>query len=375
MLQQGERLVALLSEAGALPDLDPRVEAVVAPNAKAAAHRLASAKVDLYHLPWLSGKAGHYDGLPRFQRGVLTVPDLILYDYERHFGAKHRKPARWHRFRRSLRRAVRAASGVLVYSDYIADQVVARFGIDPARVHTIPLAASGCLSVPPRDVQTQVRERLGLPQRYLLSVGSDFPHKNLPLLLEGFSRFGALSGRGNVALALVGQSVWSETRARLRQRIVELGAEQRVFLIDHVPDDDLAALMAGATAFVFASREEGFGLPPLEALNSGTPVVCGRAGPLPEVLGDVPEWFPVDDPDALAEAIDALVSDPARAEAQRRVAAPLLARYSWRLTARQTFDAYRRVLDEPAAELVPRLRLKASSLWQFASRPRSRSSG
>jgi len=374
-LRPGDRLFALLAAAGTVPDLDPRIEVILAPDSRTVGHWLARENVDLYHLAWLSAKAGHYDGLLHSRRSVLTVPDLILYDYERHFGVNHPKPGRWHRFRRSLRAAARAASGLLVYSDHVAGQVVSRFGIDPGRVHTIPLAASPRIASPPEGASLRVRQDLGLPSRYLLAVGSDYPHKNLPLLLEGYSRFRSLPGREDVALALVGESVWPETRARLRKRIAELGAEPRVFLVDPIPDQDLAALMAGAAAFVFASREEGFGLPPLEALAAGAPLVCGRAGPLPEILGDVPEWFPVDDPDALAAAIDRLVSDPARAELQRRAAQDLLARYGWPATARRTFDVYRSVLDGPAGQVGPRLRLKASSLWRTARKPLRRSAG
>jgi glycosyltransferase involved in cell wall biosynthesis len=179
-----------------------------------------------------------------------------------------------------------------------------------------------------------LRTRLGLEGPFFLYVGTLEPRKNLPLLLRAFERLGARAG---VHLALAGPRGW------LDEPIVAAAARlgERVRLLGPVPPADLAALYAAAEVFVFPSRYEGFGLPPLEAMAAGTPVVAARASCLPEVLGDAALFVEPDDEAGLAEALGQLLDDPALRTELRQRGLARAAGFSWERTAAETLAVYR----------------------------------
>jgi glycosyltransferase involved in cell wall biosynthesis len=210
--------------------------------------------------------------------------------------------------------------------------VVARLGVGPAWREATPpdpawLAANG------------------LPERYLLFVGNREPRKNLPTLLAAYRELlaGRVPGRGGPGspvppLALVGPGGWGEALD-----LAGLPADA-VRIPGYLAEDDLARVMAGAAALVFPSWYEGFGLPALEALACGTPVVASDLPALREVLGDQAELVPPGDAGALADALARVLEDPG-GEPARTARRARAAAFTWRACAQATLTAYRRALE------------------------------
>jgi glycosyltransferase involved in cell wall biosynthesis len=169
-------------------------------------------------------------------------------------------------------------------------------------------------------------DALGLRGRpFVLAVASANPTKNLPSLAAAFAPIGA---EGSVRLVLVG---------RQRPGVFAAGGSAPgmpgVIHAGAVSDAQLKALYRHAVALVVPSRYEGFGLPPLEAMAEGCPVIAARAGALPEVCGDAPQWVPVDDVAALEQALRLLLNDPALRAARARAGREHVAAWSWRAAA------------------------------------------
>ncbi len=215
--------------------------------------------------------------------------------------------------------------------------------IDPDKARVIPWAASE-LFYPCTDPQrlSAVREKYKLPptRHYLLSLSTIEPRKNLAALLRSFYRLLRQERMNDLYLVLAGALGWDygEIFAQLRKSRM---LASRVVLPGHIADDDLAALYSGALAFVYPSLYEGFGLPPLEAMQCGTPVLTSTVSALPEVVGDAGLLVNPRDEDALAQGLLDLYRDAGlRAELSRRGLARA-AKFSWPQCARQTVAVYR----------------------------------
>ncbi|HUV89366.1 MAG TPA: glycosyltransferase family 1 protein, partial [Anaerolineae bacterium] len=186
----------------------------------------------------------------------------------------------------------------------------------------------------------QVRRSYGLPQSYFLFVGSVEKRKNLQRILRAGSHLWQSGERR--PLVVVGARRWKYTQ--IMNTVQELNLERHVIFTGHVPDADLPALYSGADLFVFPSLYEGFGLPPLEAMACGTPVVTSNTSSLPEVVGDAAITVDPYDVEALTEAMRRVLSDADLADDLRQRGLERAARFSWDQAARETIDVYREVL-------------------------------
>jgi glycosyltransferase involved in cell wall biosynthesis len=250
---------------------------------------------------------------------VVTVLDMIPERFPELFalpGLYNRLVTR--RWIDGKRRLCERADAILAISEHTKRDVVAFYGIDPARITVTHLATrlAGGGSRP-----------AGLPERYVLYVGTRNTYKNFDLVLRGLARL-------DVGLACIGGSAFT---AEERARIAELGLAERVVQRD-VADRELAACYAHALAFVFPSRYEGFGIPILEAFACDCPVVAANASCFPEIAGDAARYFDPDDAAGLASALAEVIADPApwRARGRDRVRG-----FSWAETARRTIEAYK----------------------------------
>lgn len=235
---------------------------------------------------------------------------------------------------------------VIANSEATAADVAALLPMTRERIFVTPFAADAGVFHPERSTERieQARRRYRiLPGPYLLSLGTVEPRKNISQLLHCFFRLAEEEAFSDLQLVLVGPTGWKtedifstlESRPALRSRIRLTG---------YVPDADLAALYSGARAFVYPSLYEGFGLPVLEAMQCGAPVVTSDTSSMPEVAGDAAVCVSPTDGDALHHALHRLIRDDAWAAELSRRGLARSRRYSWDLTADATVQAYRRIL-------------------------------
>jgi glycosyltransferase involved in cell wall biosynthesis len=235
-------------------------------------------------------------------------------------------------------RGVQRAQHVIVVSSFIAAELQDCLKLPARRIFIVPEGVSPHFCPQPAARQTAVRSKYVVEgQPFVLHVGHTHPRKNLPTLLRAM----ALLRQKGMSLAFVqigGRP--SDTHTRL---IHELGLEQAIHFVGRIPDADLVALYSAAAVFVFPSLYEGFGLPVLEAMACGTPVVASNAASLPEVVGDAGLLVAPDSPQALAEAIAQVLDDQALAAELRQRGLERARRSTWEQTARGCLNVYRHV--------------------------------
>ena len=245
-----------------------------------------------------------------------------------------------------VRSSLQPDMAITVNSQATKDDFCTYTGFDPARVYVTLLAASRELFYPePDEAKRQaVRNRLGVGEGpYLLSVATLEPRKNIAHLIRCFVRL-IESGEipADIRLVLAGTRGW-HLDAVLPGKTLPVAIANRVVFTGFVPDADLAALYSGALAFVYPSLYEGFGLPPLEAMQCGLPVITSDVSSLPEVVGDAALTVSPTDADALCQALIRVVQSPAlRADLGGRALARA-ALFSWPTFVQQHLELYRHI--------------------------------
>lgn len=281
---------------------------------------------DLYHFPNFV--------IPPLTRGgsIVTIHDM---SFIRH--PEFAEPKNLRYLSATIRRTAHKADAIVTDSKFSAMEIQDLLGIPAGRVFPIHLGVAPECRPPSPDDIANTRRILDLDRPYLLTVGTIEPRKNLPLLVEAFEQLKDFDGD----LVVAGMTGWKFEP--ILDRIKTSSAASRIRLLSYVPDGELPGLYAGAAVFAIPSVYEGFGLPPLEAMACGTPVVSSRGGSLPEVLGDAAILVEEFNAGAWATALQSLLSDAALRT--RLVAAGLrhAAQFTWRETARQTWNVYRQV--------------------------------
>lgn len=290
---------------------------------------LARAGLDLVHYP------AHDGPLVGRTPAVVTIHDLSwLTD-----------PG-LHRRRRVLRarlvqgRLARRAAAVIVPSEATAAAVLTHFGIRRERIHVTPLAPGAAFRQIDADTARVAAARLDVPAGALLFIGTIEPRKNLAAVLDAF----AILRRTERAarLVVVGPPGWGVSLpAEVRRR----GLGSTVTWLRGIGDEDLAAIMSGAAALVAPSLDEGFGLPVVEAMAVGLPVITSEAGAQAEVAGDAALLVDPSSPGAIVAAMRTLRDDAATAADLRARGLARAATFSWARTARETLAVYHSVVD------------------------------
>ena len=275
--------------------------------------------------------------LPRFSRvrSVFTLHDLAF----RLYPETHTALNRWF-LSVMMPRFLQAADAVIAVSEHTKRDALRAYNLDEAKVRVIYEGVNPRFRPAPPEAVAVVRRKYGLPERFILSVGTIEPRKNLETALAAYRAL--KEGGAAHRLVIVGKQGWLY-RGFFR-RLREEGLEGEVVFPGFVPDDDLPALYSGADLFLFPSLYEGFGLPPLEAMACGAPVVCSDVSSLPEVVGDAALLVPPLDVRAWAEALRRLLGD---ADLRANLRARGLARareFSWARAARATAEVYRQVM-------------------------------
>lgn len=268
---------------------------------------------------------------------VVSIHDLSFEHLPQTFKWRSRK-----QLRITVRRSAREAAQVIALSEHARNDIIDTYGVEPEKVNVIPLAAPAHFRpVLDEEELQRVRQTYGIEGDYILSVGAIQPRKNLSRLVAAYSRLRRARPEGNLPrLVLVGKCAWlyDETLRSIK----ELEVSDSVILTGYVPESDLPALYSGALAFVYPSYFEGFGLPPLEAMQCGTAVIVGDKTSLPEVVGDAGVLVDPFDVADIAAAIEKVISDSNFREQLRVKGLERAKLFNWRKTARQTLRVYQK---------------------------------
>jgi glycosyltransferase involved in cell wall biosynthesis len=289
-------------------------------------------KVDLFHAP-------HYVLPPLTPcRSVVTIHDCIHLRFPQYLpsrlGYAYARTSMWFATHRSAR--------VLTVSEASKRDILRYFHVPPSKITVIYNAIDERFSEePPADEVMRVRERYQLNDPFILYAGNIKPHKNLERLIEAFHtiRRGELE---HVKLLIIGDEI--SKYAALRRTVHRYKLHKHVRFFGFVPDATLAILYRLARVFVFPSLYEGFGLPPLEAMASGTPVITSNVSSLPEVVGDAAMLIDPYQPDAIAGAIRRVMLDDRLRDDMRERGLARVREFSWARSIRRVREIYDEVL-------------------------------
>jgi glycosyltransferase involved in cell wall biosynthesis len=269
---------------------------------------------------------------------VLTVHDLI---FERLPG--HHKPLnRWY-LHRTMPLFCRRATHIIAVSEHTRRDLIEVYGITPEKITVIPEAADARFGPVTEEALDLARVSYGLPERYLLCVGTIEPRKNLERLLAAWEPL--YLAREAPPLVIVGRRGW--LNEGFFAALERSPARDGVIFPGWMQDGDLPAVYAAAQLFIFPSIYEGFGLPVLEAMACGAPVVCSNATSIPEVAGDAALLFDPFEPDAIRETMRTALADDALRESLRQRGYRRAAKFSWERAADETLALYRGLTGPP----------------------------
>lgn len=296
---------------------------------------LSRERVDLMHA--MAFVAPFFSPCPT----VVTVMDLSFMLFPDAFTPSKRTYLRW-----MTRLSVRRASQVIAISASTRQDVIACLQVPEQRVQVIYCGVEDRFRPLPAAVVEAFRRQKGLPERFILFLGTIEPRKNIPHLIAAFARLCAAAPQemAGIHLVLAGGKGWLAEEVFARG--ADLGMADRIHFVGYVPEDEKPLWYNAALCFCYPSLYEGFGLPPLEAMACGTPVIVSDASSLPEVVGNAGLIVPSHDTDALGEALHSLIGDAnCRADLSRR-GQERARLFSWARAAQETVDLYRRAWGE-----------------------------
>ena len=287
-------------------------------------------RLDLLHSPDFIPPAFGY------RRSVITVHDLNFVHYPQFLTVESRRY-----YNQQIEWAVRRADHILADSYATKSDLVSLLGVPPEKTTAIHLAADPSFRPLLKAEVAEVTAQYDLEPGYLLCVGTLEPRKNIPGLLRAYRSL-LDSQVTDAPLVLVGGTGWLYDE--IFEQVERLHLTEQVRFLHAVPDGDLVRLYNGAGVLAMPSFYEGFGLPPLEAMACGTPVVVADRASLPEVVGEAGLLVHPDDPDDIAQALARVLTEEPLRERMRELGLAQAARFSWEKTARETLGVYRRVL-------------------------------
>ena len=291
-------------------------------------------KPDVFHAP-------HYV-LPTLMPGrtMVTIHDCIHLMFPEYLPCRMAKVYA----RAAMYSATRRASRILTVSESSKRDILRFFPVDPGKITVIYNAIDERFRIQPaEDATARVRERYQLADPFVLYVGNVKPHKNVERLIEAF----ALVLRrwpGTLTLLIIGEAISSFPT--LRRAVHRHQLHGRVRFLGFVPEDTLSVLYRLAGVFVFPSLYEGFGLPALEAMACGTPVVASNVSSLPEVLDEAALLVDPHSAPEIADAIVRVLSDPAVGAELRAKGLARAEQFSWPRSVARTLEIYREVANE-----------------------------
>ena len=291
--------------------------------------------VTLFHAP-------HYVLPPLVHcRSVVTIHDCIHLMFPQYL--PNRVALTY--ARSSMAMASKRATRVLTVSETSKNDIIRFFGTDPAKIDVIYNAFDERFGVEPNeDDVVRVRERYQLHDEFVLYAGNVKPHKNLDRLIDAFHLV-RQRGLDHLKLVMIGDDI--SKYASLRRAVHKYQLHNYVRFLGYLPEETLAVMYRLAGVFVFPSLYEGFGLPPLEAMASGTPVVTSNVSSLPEVAGDAAQLVDPYDPDAIADGIYRVLTDTELRQGLRLKGLARARQFSWDASVRRVREIYGEVANMP----------------------------
>ncbi len=294
------------------------------------AAEVGSSNVDVLHSP------DHVAPHRRGWQSVVSVLDLAFLAHPEAYSPESL------RYYAQVFRSLRHAAKVITISDFTRQEVLNRVSIAPERVETVHLAADPAYFPHPTSAVENMRGRLDLPHPYFLVVGTIEARKNLERLIAAYASL----PRGDLP-----HLVFAGGRGYQYDRVLEAVQAQRVEdqvrFLGHVSDADLPPLYSGALALLFPSRYEGFGLPILEAMASGCPVLTSNCGSMAEVAGNAAVLVDPNVTESIADGIATLMQDSTLRDSLIATGSERARRFSWRATAERTLAVYREAASAP----------------------------
>ena len=292
-------------------------------------------KVDLMHFP-------HFN-VPIFSRTpfVVTIHDLIITHYPT-IKATTLGPAAYALkqigYHTVISHAIKKSRKIIAVSEFTKNDIIDSFGANPEKISVTYEAADAAVDLSKRESSEIVLEKFKIKQPYILYVGNAYPHKNIGGLIRAFK----IIKDKNLSLVLVGKEDYFYRR--VKKEAEKEDALAGVNFTGFVSDEELAALYRNARLYCFPSFYEGFGLPPLEAMTYGVPVVSSDRSCLPEILKDSAEYFNPDDLDQTAKILYDISSNEIRRADLIKKGYEQVKKYSWEQCARETLRVYEEIL-------------------------------
>lgn len=290
------------------------------------------AQVDILHQPCFS--------VPILYRGkkIVTVHDIIPLKFPGNLPLASRLfYSKWMTY------SYKFSDAIIADSECTKADIVKYLKISPQKIRVIHLAvAENFKPASSKSKVEQIKNKYHTGEKYFLHVGTIEPRKNLPFLVEAY--FDAVKSGIKENLVIVGKRGWYYDK--LFRSIHNLHLEQKVIFAGYVDDEDIPFLYCGATAFVFPSIYEGFGLPPLEAMACGTPVICSNTSSLPEVIGDAGILISPNNKPAWSKQMFEISRNKKLAQNLKIMGLKQAKKFSWEKTARETIEVYKDVLKD-----------------------------
>jgi glycosyltransferase involved in cell wall biosynthesis len=266
---------------------------------------------------------------------VTTIHDLAFEHHPETFNRRS-----WMQLRLTVRWTARRSAQIVTISEYSRRDITKTYGIASDLITVTPVAASKTFERVTGETELErVRETYGIEGDYIFSLCSIQPRKNLVRLIEAYSLLRRIQPEGKLPqLVLAGKRAWLDNETMRAAQRDEVSANIR--FTGYVADEHLSALYSGATCFVYPSYFEGFGLPVLEAMKCGTPVIAGNRTSIPEVAGEAALLFDPFDVNSLVEALKRILNDSQYRATLSAKGLQRASEFSWQTTARLTLAIY-----------------------------------
>ena len=273
----------------------------------------------------------------KHQKKIITVLDIIAYQFPESVTLITRL-----RYKLLLSRTLKTADKIITISNSTKKDLISYFNVPEEKIKVILLAADEKFKILNNEKINEVKQKYNLNFPFILYVGNLAKHKNIPMLIEAFYKIKKKGIQNKLVIA--GEKGWKYKE--IFETIDKLNLQNDVIFTGYVLDEDLPALYNAADLFVYPSLYEGFGLPPLESMACGTPVITSNTSSLPEVVGDAGIMVDPYDVDRLADAMHKVLSNDGLREDKIKKGLERAKMFSWDKTARETLEVYEEVYNE-----------------------------